>query len=78
MKRQIPVRWTFAPKPEPPQMMTLRNGQQIVRGVVHELRPEGYPRTTRIWCYGCKEYFKSWHEVLWRHGLCKTKPKVRK
>lgn len=74
MKQKVQVVWNFVPKPPPVQMRTLKNGQQIARGVVHELRPEGIP-TKRIWCFGCQEHFKTWHLVLWRHGLCKEKPR---
>jgi hypothetical protein len=78
MKQKVQVVWNFLPKPSPVSMMTLKNGQQIRLGVTHELRPEGIP-TEKVWCFGCAEYFPSWHHALYRHNLCKEKPKgVRK
>jgi hypothetical protein len=77
MKRSIPVHWNFQPKPVSQEMVRLKNGQKIAKGVVHELRPEGYPRTRRIYCYGCRQYFPTWHMVLWRHGRCQEKPNGR-
>lgn len=73
MKKQVKVEWVFAEKPAPPPMRRLRNGQSIAIGE-HDLRPEGIP-TKRIYCYGCKQYFPSWHHALYKHGMCKEKPK---
>lgn len=73
-KSKVQVVWNFAQRSPVPPMRKLRNGQLIAKGVVHELRPEGIP-TEKIYCYGCQEYFKSWHHALWRHGLCKKKPR---
>jgi hypothetical protein len=74
-KHKVEVIWNFAPKPPAIPMVKLWNGQQIARGVAHDLRPQGAP-TEKIWCIGCGEYFLSWHLALWRHGMCKDSPEV--
>jgi hypothetical protein len=73
-KKEVKVIWNFSEQAKPKKISTLKNGQQIVSGVVHEFRPEGSP-TKQIYCLGCCEYFKTWAAVLWRHGMRKNKPK---
>jgi hypothetical protein len=75
--REVPVNWVFQPKLEPPKMTRLKNGQQVRAGVAHQpwAETEGGKKIIRVYCYGCQQYFKSYHHYLWRHGLCKERPK---
>lgn len=80
-QRRAPVKviWNFAPKPEPRKLITLKNGQKIAAGVTHcpyaEYGVVAMYTILRVYCYGCKEYFKSYHHYMWRHGQCKKPPR---
>ena len=76
-RRPVKVNWVFAPKPEPPKMRTFKNGQSVIADIPHApwAESDGADNILRVYCYGCKEYFKSYHHYLWRHGMCKEKPK---
>ena len=76
--KQAPVKviWNFVPRPEPPKMRTFKNGQSIRAGIAHGPRAESDgKKILRVYCYGCGEYFSSYHHYLWRHGECRNKPK---
>lgn len=76
-KAPVKVDWVFQPKPAPPRMVTFKNGQSINGDVAHApwAETDGGNKILDVYCYGCDEYFISYHEYMWRHGLCKEKPK---
>lgn len=82
-KAPVKVIWNFAPKPEPRKLVELKNGQRIVAGVTHCPYAEygvvdDVFTIMRVYCYGCHQYFPSYHHYSWRHGECKKPPKGMK
>jgi len=75
--KRIPVLWVFQPKPPAPKMRTFKNGQSIKADVQHgpHAETDGGRQIIEVYCYGCGEYFRTYHHYLWRHGLCKERPK---
>jgi len=75
----IPVHWQIVPVPPPPPMRKLWNGEQIRSDVPHQpwAETDGVD-IILVYCYGCQRYFTSYHKYMWRHGLCKEKPKGEK
>lgn len=77
--RSVKVNWNFVPQPLAPPMRTFKSGQSIRADVHHVPFAESDgKKILRVFCYGCHEFFKNYHSYLWRHGLCKEKPKGRK
>lgn len=67
-KKPVKVVWNFAPQPPPPEMVTGKNGQTFPKGPHQPWAESDGEVITRVYCYTCRRYFKSYTEYFFKHG----------